>query len=85
MVSTVLYFPMRRSKVRHRPPVITESDLRLTASVLVHKHGVDAPRQLTARIDQLLRHGDIVGREIWRRILAATKELLRTQARGTAR
>lgn len=85
MTCTVLHFPMRRSRIRHRTSVITESDLRLAASVLVHKHGVDAPRQLSARIDQLLRHGDTVGREIWRRILAATEELLHTQTRGTGR
>ena len=34
------------------------------------------------RVDQLLDKGDLDGREVWRRILAAVEELLRTEPAG---
>ena len=58
----------------HRPPH--------AARVLIDQHGADAPVEAAMRVDAMLEAGDLEGRAVWRRILAAVEELLRTEPKG---
>ncbi len=51
-------------------------DIWRAAKLLVDQHGADAPIRAAQRADELLAAGDIEGRAVWRRILAAVKELI---------
>ncbi len=57
-------------------------DIYRAASVLVDQHGTDAPIHAAMRVDALLEAGDLDGRAVWRHILAASEELLRTEPPG---
>jgi hypothetical protein len=57
--------------------MVTERDIWATAKMLVDRHGADAPIQAAMRADELLDRGDVDGQAVWKRILAAARELLR--------
>ncbi len=59
--------------------MIAELDVWRSANVLVKKHGKDAPIEAAMRADAMLEASDLDGYAVWRRILAAVKELLRKQ------
>ena len=53
-----------------------EIDIWRSAQVLVKQHGDDAPIEAAKMADQMLERGDVDGLAVWKRILAATGELL---------
>jgi hypothetical protein len=48
----------------------------------VKEHGEDAPIHAAMRADELLDQGDLDGKLVWLRILAAAKELLAEEPEG---
>ena len=53
-----------------------EKDIYRTANELIKQHGEDAPIHAAMRADELLEAGDMEGKAVWLRILAAVDELL---------
>ncbi len=62
--------------------MIPDLDVYRAASVLTKRYGDDAPVEAAMRIDAMLEAGDLDGRAVWRRILEAMEELLRTDPDG---
>ena len=46
------------------------------------QHSADAPIHAALQVDAMLDAGDMEGRAVWRRVLKAIKELLRTEPEG---
>ena len=63
-------------------PAVSELDIYRTANILVKAHGEDAATHAAMRADELLDQGDMDGRAVWLRVLAAAKELLATEPDG---
>ena len=61
---------------------IAEIDIWRSAKLLVDQHGADAAIRAAQQADELLAAGDIEGRIVWLRILAAVEELMATKAPG---
>jgi hypothetical protein len=59
-----------------------ERDIWRTASLLISQFGDDAEFEAARRADQMLDTGDIDGQRIWRRVLAAVRELTATVPAG---
>ncbi len=57
----------------------SDLDIYRSANVLVKRHGQDAPIEAAMRADAMLERADLDGYAVWKRILAAVKELLRKQ------
>jgi hypothetical protein len=57
--------------------VIDEPDIFRAAKLVVDQCGEEAARFAAAHADDLLEKGDIGGALVWRRILAAIKDLQR--------
>jgi hypothetical protein len=56
-----------------------ELDILRCANLLLKNYGLDDGLQRAAlRADALLNQGDLVGEKVWLRIIAAMKELART-------
>lgn len=56
-----------------------ELDIYRTANILVKEYGAEqAPLMAARRADALLGIGDIDGQQIWKAVLRAVKELIRT-------
>ena len=51
-------------------------DIYQTANELIKQHGDDAPIHAAMRADELLEAGDMDGKAVWLRILAAVDDLL---------
>lgn len=63
-----------------------EIDIWRAANLLVKRHGPDAEVAAAQRADELLAQGDVEGQRIWKRIVAAVRELQRaTPAAGERR
>lgn len=58
-------------------------DIWRAAKLLVDQHGEDAPVHAAMRVDSLSADGDIDGAAVWRRVLAATQDLLSTDPSGS--
>ncbi len=58
---------------------VSDLDIYRAANVLIEQHGADAPVEAAMRVDAMLEAGDLDGRAVWRRILAAVEELMRTE------
>jgi hypothetical protein len=54
-----------------------KSEARRIAEDLIGKYGVDAIDHVLARAERAVDVGDEIAQAIWRRVLAATSELLR--------
>jgi hypothetical protein len=54
-----------------------KSEARRIAEDLIGKYGVDAIDHVLARAERAVDIGDEIAQAIWRRVLAATAELLR--------
>ena len=61
--------------------MVEELDVWRAAQLLVDNHGSYAEIQAAARADELMEAGDMVGRSVWLRVVAAIRELQRA-ARG---
>ncbi len=59
--------------------MVDESDIWRAANLLVKRHGVGAAVISAQRADELLAVGDVDGRAVWKRILAAVRERTRTK------
>jgi hypothetical protein len=53
-----------------------DSDIYRIANILIRDHGEDAVIQAAMRADEMLEQGDLDGLALWKRILAATEDLL---------
>ena len=62
--------------------MVDDLDIWRSARLLVDQHGADAPIEAAMRVDAMLEAGDLGGRAVWRRILKAVEELLRTEPDG---
>ncbi len=59
----------------------SDLDIYRAASVLVKRHGEDAPIHAAMRADAILKTGDLDGYAVWKRIVKAVGELL-SEERG---
>ena len=59
-----------------------ERDIWRSAKALIDSYGDDATIHAAMRADELLAQGNMDGAGTWRRVLAAVKELERTEPRG---
>ncbi len=55
----------------------SEIDVFRTANVLIREHGEDAALEAAQRADAMLEKGVIDGQRVWKRVLAAVKEIQR--------
>ena len=62
--------------------MIPALDIWRSASVLVKRHGEDAPIHAAMRADELLEAGDLDGVATWRRVLRAIEELQGTKPKS---
>ena len=53
----------------------SDLDVYRTAAVLMREHGDDATIRAAMRADELMDQGDMDGRAVWLRVMAAIKEL----------
>ena len=60
----------------------TDLDIYRTAAFVVNKHGDDAATHAAMRADELMEAGDMDGRAVWLRVLAAVKDLMTTEPEG---
>lgn len=54
-------------------------DIWRTANLLIQQYGDEAKIIVAMRVDALLNHGDMEGRQLWLRILRAIEELQRIE------
>ncbi len=59
--------------------MIPDLDIYCSANVLIKQHGKDAPIHAAMRADAMLDRGDLDGYAVWKRILMAVEELLRSE------
>jgi triphosphoribosyl-dephospho-CoA synthetase len=60
-------------------------DIWRAAHLLVKRYGVEAAVVAAQRADELLTQGDVDGERIWKRIVAAVRELQRTKLTANER
>ncbi len=60
----------------------TDLDIYRTANVLIREHGEDADLEAAERAGAMLEKGSLDGQRVWKRVLAAVKEIQR-QERGS--
>ena len=60
-------------------PMISGLDIYRSAQALIKQHGQDAPIEAAMRADAMLASGDLEGQAVWKRILRAVRELLRSE------
>ena len=58
---------------------IADIDIWRAATLLIQRHGRDAAIVAAQRADEYLASGDIDGQAIWKRIVEAILELLRSE------
>ncbi len=56
-------------------------DIYRTANVLIREHGEDAAIEAALRADAMLEKGCLDGQRVWKRVLAAVKEIQRKELR----
>ena len=59
----------------------SDLDIYRTASVLIREHGDQADLVAAERADGFLEAGDVDGCSVWKRVLAAIKEIQRDEPR----
>ena len=57
-------------------PPISDIEVYQTAAAVIKQHGDAAYVHAAMRADELLDQGDIDGRSVWKRVVAAINELL---------
>jgi hypothetical protein len=55
--------------------LISDLDIFRAANVMIERHGADALIEAGSMIDRMLDHGDLEGRQVWRRIKRAIEAL----------
>ena len=59
----------------------SDLDIYRTANVLIREHGQEAALEAAQRADTMLEKGSMAGQMIWKRVLAAIKEIQREEPR----
>jgi len=59
--------------------VTSAIDIYRTASVLIREHGEDAALEAAQRADAMPEKGSLDGQRVWKRVLAAVKEIQRKE------
>ncbi len=59
--------------------MVSDLDIFRSANILVKHHGEDAPIQAAMGADAMLDKGDLDGYAVWKRVLKAVGELLRSE------
>ncbi len=59
-------------------------DILRTANVLVRRYGEDAALEAAQSADAMLEKGSLDGQRVWKRVLAAVKEIQRQEPREGA-
>jgi len=59
----------------------SDLDIYRTTNVLVKHYGEDAALEAAQRADAMLEKGCLAGQRVWKRVLAAVKEIQRQEAR----
>ncbi len=57
----------------------SDLDIYRTASVLIREHGEDAALETAQRADAMLEKGSLDGQRVWKRVLAAVREIQREE------
>lgn len=52
-------------------PIISDLDIYRAANLLIERHGADAVIEAARRIDAMLDHDDLDGRQVWLRVRRA--------------
>ena len=55
----------------------SDLDIYRTANVLIREHGENAAPEAAQRADAMLKKGSLDGQRVWKRVLAAIKEIQR--------
>jgi hypothetical protein len=66
---------LRRRRRLRRASVATDLDIYRTANILIRKHGEDAALEAAMRADAMLEKGSVDVQRVWKRVLAAGKEI----------
>ena len=61
--------------------MVSDLDIYRAADALIKKHGDEAPLVAAMKADKMLEAGDMEGKAVWIRILAAIDEIQRTKLR----
>ena len=61
--------------------VTSDLDIYRTANVLIREHGDEADLEAAQHADAMLEKGAIDGQRVWKRVLAAVKEIQREEPR----
>ncbi len=64
--------------------MMPEIDIYRTASVLIREHGEDAAIEAAQSADAMLEKGCLDGLRVWKRVLAAVKEIQRREPQTSA-
>ncbi len=56
----------------------SDLDIYRSANVLIREHGEDAALEAAMQADAMLAKGDLEGQTVWKRIVRAVEEILRT-------
>ncbi len=59
--------------------LIPDLDIYRTAKLFVDKHGAEAPIHAAMKADAMLDKGDMEGKAVWLRIVAAINEIQRAE------
>ncbi len=59
----------------------SDLDIYRTASVLIREHSEDAALEAAQRADVMREKGSLDGQRMWKRVLAAVKEIRREEPR----
>jgi hypothetical protein len=59
----------------------SDLDIYRTANVLIREHGDEADLEAAQHADAMLEKGAIDGQRVWKRVLAAVKEIQREEPR----
>ena len=65
--------------------MIDSKDIWRVAKLLLKTHGENAQAIAAQHVDERLAEGDLVGRDIWRQMLAASQHLQRTKPKPSER
>ncbi len=60
-------------------PMTSDLDIYRTANVVIREHGEDAALEAALRADAMLEKGSLGGQRVWKRVLAAVKEIQRQE------
>jgi len=63
--------------------MVSNLDIYRAANMLIERYGDKALIEAAKMIDRMLDHGDVAGRDVWRRIRRAIADLQAQPSKGT--